>query len=239
MNYVNIYNSIINNARLSTRSKKHSYFENHHIIPECLGGGNDSSNMVLLTAKEHFVCHHLLTKIYDSPKLKFAFWAMCNQTSGDVTRNYRINSAAYQTARENFAKQNSIRHSGKKMPESHCISSSIRWKENNPHKSGSESHLYGVSRSDDTKAKISQTKKNNPEKNAAFKGHYITPFGTFASANEASRVLNIGVDVIRKRCSKSDTVLTKRNINGTIGLTISDIGKTFKELGWDFLPIQP
>lgn len=38
------------------------YTEKHHVIPRSLGGSNDEYNYVLLTAKEHFVCHHLLTK---------------------------------------------------------------------------------------------------------------------------------------------------------------------------------
>lgn len=38
------------------------YFENHHIIPKAAGGSNQSSNLVRLTAREHFICHLLLTK---------------------------------------------------------------------------------------------------------------------------------------------------------------------------------
>ena len=29
-----------------------------------MNGSNDLDNLVDLTAKEHFICHHLLTKIY-------------------------------------------------------------------------------------------------------------------------------------------------------------------------------
>lgn len=39
------------------------YSEKHHIIPKCLGGSNDISNIVSLTAREHFICHLLLVKI--------------------------------------------------------------------------------------------------------------------------------------------------------------------------------
>lgn len=239
MNYENTYNNIISNAILSNRKKlKDIYFERHHILPKCMGGSNNNTNLVLLTAKEHFVCHHLLTKIYpDNSKLQFAFWAMCNQLDGDVKREYKINSTTYQKAKEQFAKVNSERHSGKKMPESHRIASSIRWKLNNPNKKGPENKAYGIPRTNEVKDKISKTQRANPEKNSNFKGYYITPFGKFASANEASRISKIGVDTIRKRCSNSDTVLTKRHIKGTIDLSISELGKTFKELGWDFLPV--
>lgn len=39
------------------------YFENHHIIPRSLNGDNGKNNLVRLTAREHFICHYLLTKM--------------------------------------------------------------------------------------------------------------------------------------------------------------------------------
>ena len=32
----------------------------HHVIPRCLGGTDDKSNLVELTAREHFIVHKLL-----------------------------------------------------------------------------------------------------------------------------------------------------------------------------------
>ena len=54
------YYSIINNAQKRSIS---GYVEKHHILPRSLGGNNDASNIVNLSAREHFVCHLLLTKI--------------------------------------------------------------------------------------------------------------------------------------------------------------------------------
>lgn len=52
------------------------YTEKHHIIPKCMGGSNDKSNIVKLTARQHFVCHLLLTKMVNKQpyisKLKYA-----------------------------------------------------------------------------------------------------------------------------------------------------------------------
>jgi hypothetical protein len=81
MNYEKIYNQIITRARQENRSKDGvNYYENHHIIPKCLNGLNEESNLVLLTGREHFICHWILTKIHPcSTKLVYAFWAMCNQ----------------------------------------------------------------------------------------------------------------------------------------------------------------
>lgn len=39
------------------------YVESHHIIPESIGGSNDSDNKVWLTAHEHIRCHILLTEM--------------------------------------------------------------------------------------------------------------------------------------------------------------------------------
>ena len=57
--YKKWYDMIIENAQ--NRQIK-GYKERHHIIPKCLGGSNKKENLVDLTAREHFVCHWLLTK---------------------------------------------------------------------------------------------------------------------------------------------------------------------------------
>jgi hypothetical protein len=61
MNYLYHYKSIIRRAQCQNRIKGcNEYFEQHHIIPKCLGGSNKKVNLVLLTAREPFVCHLLL-----------------------------------------------------------------------------------------------------------------------------------------------------------------------------------
>ena len=61
MNYKRIYFSIIENRKIN---KFNGYVEEHHILPRSLGGSNFHSNLVFLSAKEHFICHLLLTKMY-------------------------------------------------------------------------------------------------------------------------------------------------------------------------------
>ncbi len=61
MNYKNIYENIINRAKDRLLD---CYVESHHIIPRCIGGDNSASNLVNLTAEEHYVAHQLLVKIY-------------------------------------------------------------------------------------------------------------------------------------------------------------------------------
>lgn len=237
MNYLKLYNNILQSALNVDRKKnKDNYYEKHHIIPKCLGGTDDKNNLVLLTAKEHFVCHHLLTKIHsENHSLKFAFWSMCNQLTGDVTRTYKITSSVYEKAKIEFSKVNSIRHKGKKMPESHSIALSIRWKENNPHKSGSESHLFGIPRTDIIKQKISTTLRQQPERNPNYKGEYITPFGIFQSAPQAERKIGISAEKIRTRCKlHTNNKITKLTLFYNDDISELDLGKSWLDLGWSF-----
>lgn len=87
MNYKKIYDQIIEKAKFENRSKNSGvYYEQHHIIPKCLGGDNSKNNLVLLTGKEHYMCHKLLVKIYPSnTKLIFALWGFLNGYNKSVS----------------------------------------------------------------------------------------------------------------------------------------------------------
>lgn len=61
--YTKYYFNIITNAKNQVRTKKDSHYENHHIIPKSMGGSNTKNNLVLLTAREHFICHMLLIRM--------------------------------------------------------------------------------------------------------------------------------------------------------------------------------
>ena len=96
MDYNLIYKNLILKAR-ERNLQKNIYFEKHHIIPRCMGGNNDQNNIVKLTAREHFVAHWILTKIYNKEwKLFFAFFQM--------TKNCRheriLNSRQFEIARK-------------------------------------------------------------------------------------------------------------------------------------------
>lgn len=60
------------------------YTERHHILPKSLGlgGEKDEDNIVRLTAREHFVCHMLLTKVFRDAehrrKMRHAFRMISN-----------------------------------------------------------------------------------------------------------------------------------------------------------------
>lgn len=80
------------------------YTEKHHIIPKSLGGTNDSENLVLLTGREHYVAHWLLTKFTGNTtkqKMVFAFWlmALTNKDNNKNLSREKITSRQFQRAR--------------------------------------------------------------------------------------------------------------------------------------------
>ena len=105
--YTTWYNNII--AKAMDRNLV-GYCENHHIIPQSLRGNNKKENLVRLTAKEHFVCHLLLTKmVVDTYKEKmiYAAWMMANQENQNQQR-YKITGRIYQSLKQEFSKIKSV-----------------------------------------------------------------------------------------------------------------------------------
>jgi len=83
---------------------KDVYTENHHIIPKSWGGSNDKSNLVRLTAREHYIAHAFLWKMtvnigYHN-KMTHAFNAMSIMKNGSYNKpSYRINSRLFEAVR--------------------------------------------------------------------------------------------------------------------------------------------
>lgn len=76
MDYAAHYDRLISRARIRQLD---GYFERHHVVPRCIGGGDEIDNLVNLTPEEHYVAHQLLVKIYPKEsKLVFAAWMMGN-----------------------------------------------------------------------------------------------------------------------------------------------------------------
>jgi hypothetical protein len=100
MNHEKVYNLIIQKATSENRIKHNgAYYENHHIIPKCVGGINSKENLILLTAKEHYICHELLTYIY--PKNRNLAVALMRM-SGYRTK-YKVSARDYARAKENLS----------------------------------------------------------------------------------------------------------------------------------------
>ena len=184
MNHQKIYEQIIENAKFKNRKKlkknhlNYIYYENHHILPRCLNGSVNKNNLVLLTAKEHYLCHKLLTYIYKgNRKIACAFHKMTYGNTG----NYNKSSRDYGYARELISKIPISEETRKKISKSisgerngqfgkpgfalgykftkeqkeNCSKAQkkrLQNKENHPR--------YGIKISKETKRKISQSLKN-------------------------------------------------------------------------------
>lgn len=136
MNYKKHYDNLINTRKELSRNKKNGIFENHHILPKCLGGCNEKTNLILLTPKEHFIAHLLLTQMYEGEikaKMCYAFMRICTVNK---KQSRKISSSQYDLAKklmsENCRGENASFY-GKKLSKEAKKSLSDRMKgDNNP-----------------------------------------------------------------------------------------------------------
>lgn len=63
-------------ARGKRRRDLRGYSEIHHILPRALGGGDEASNLVKLSYREHYLVHWLLIKIYDGEARRAMVYAL-------------------------------------------------------------------------------------------------------------------------------------------------------------------
>lgn len=87
MNYKKHYDTLI--ERSPKERPVDDYYEKHRIVPGCMGGKYEESNVVWLTPEEHFVAHQLLYKIYKHPKLLYAINMMTIHDSNNRNNNKR------------------------------------------------------------------------------------------------------------------------------------------------------
>ena len=85
-----------------------SYTESHHILPKSLGGSDDKNNITHLTAREHFICHWLLIKIYKEGE---AHWKMLNairimraENAKQTRYSNKITARVYNNLKEEYSK---------------------------------------------------------------------------------------------------------------------------------------
>lgn len=182
MNYLKAYCNLIRKAE--KRTPPEGYTEKHHTFPKSIFGKNN--RIVVLTAREHYIAHVLLEKIYikrygiddvKSQKMLFAHLAMKSH------KRY-FNSGLYESCRIKYS--NSIRGSnhwfyGKSLTEEHKekIGVKVRGK-NNPmygkpgcvgekngmygsKKFGELNPMYGKKQSEETKKLIGKKAKERYE----------------------------------------------------------------------------
>ena len=152
MDYKKIHDSIIASAK--NRNIGDSYFELHHVIPKSMGGSNIKSNLVCLTAREHYLIHWLLYKIYKNKQMAFAWYRMTHGKSSVE----RYTSASFIYARKARSEEMSKLFNGKKLSEEHKEKLSIAKRGKTYSEIGrGESPLIGRNLSEDHKRKVGIT----------------------------------------------------------------------------------
>lgn len=115
-----------------------------------MGGNNSKDNLVKLTAREHFVCHWLLTRMVSDVyrrKMHFALWRMLCGGSNYQDR-YKPNSHLYEQLRKKFIEN----ARGVKFSQEHCRNISKS-------KLGNIPWNKGKPRTDKEKLKMSQARR--------------------------------------------------------------------------------
>jgi hypothetical protein len=195
MNFSNVYNSIIENAKCQQRTKSQgTYYESHHIVPKSLGDSDTPDNLVLLTAKEHFVAHHLLTKIHpDSSKLLLAYFGMCKWKSSTNNRNYTVTSRTYEKIKNELYGTN-----GKLIGEKHFSHGRKHTEEAKKKMSNSVKESYRKGTRKKHNRSIPHTEETKKKMSIAKKGKYMGADNSFSKKcsingkvyGSASEVLN-------------------------------------------------
>ena len=162
--YTRWYNNITENAKSRTID---GYTERHHIHPRSLGGSDADNNLVNLTAREHFICHWLLTKMHTGEARGKMINALYLMQGKNQYQDRYINSRVYETLRKEYAQYISKLNKGRVQPLDEKVRQIVaitgrkrapfseEWKEKmSVKKSGKNNPRYGIIVSDDTKQKM-------------------------------------------------------------------------------------
>ena len=155
MNYKDIYDQLI--ARAKLRNIK-DCSDLHHIIPRCMGGKDDSVNLVYLTYEEHFFAHKLLVKIY--PEHRNLIFAVAFMSCGKDGTRYN-NNKMYGYIRKRIAdvRRNTAMSEETKQKISNTLTGKPRTEETKHNISVAKKGVPGVARSPETRKKMSENHK--------------------------------------------------------------------------------
>lgn len=187
MNYRHVYMIIIHRAKTEQlagarphkRDRDHRmvYYEWHHILPRSIfpKWTDNENNTVPLTAREHFFCHQLITKIYPCREMVFALFRMANCSKNSLHREtYKINSHEF----ERIKVKNAEARKGLPPWNKGLRACQVAWNKGLSYKSimtkeerkkfapknvkkGKDSFRFGTHLSEESKQKISESKKGS------------------------------------------------------------------------------
>lgn len=174
MNYQKIYDNLV--AKRKQVKPETIYTENHHIIPKSFGGSNDASNIVTLTAREHFIAHRLLVKINTGERKAKMFYAMSllafTQYNSSESK-YKVSSRLYEQLKREMSKLQSVRMLGENnsfFGKTFSAKSLLAISKGGEKRRGENNGIFGKKRPDSVRAAVSKANKgkrtgeSNPSK---------------------------------------------------------------------------
>jgi hypothetical protein len=180
--YFKWYDNIIQKAINENREYDSCFFEKHHALPRCLGG----SETVILTFKEHYICHWLLSKFTEGAARHKMIIAMSffyyNKINTKAKRPLNANkSRSYENFKKTFVEAQKERYSDPTL---------------NPFY---KDNIF-IFRKIDTKETFNYTRLEATQK-------------TVLEPNEVSRLISRGVNRHLKSSSKGwDVFVEKKNV---------------------------
>lgn len=222
MNYQRIYNQIIDRAKSRTLT---SYTEEHHIVPKCIGGSNEKSNLVKLTAREHFICHFLLVNIYpNETKLQYAFWLMCNTKNPHQSERYIPSSRLYEYGKQlhsdNMKRRKGIKQGPRSQETREKISQSKKGKSVPKTQEWKDNMSKSMKRAYEEGTRISNKGKQMPEW-----------FGARISKAKKGMVgTNLGIPMKEEQKQKISQTLQGHTVSSDVRKKISETLKSKPEL---------
>ena len=164
--YTKWYFSIIDSARYRINK---GYVEVHHIIPKCLGGLDTVDNLIELTAREHFICHWLLTKMVTETKQQYQLWnafscMLYRERPGQ--ERYKVSSKIFESIKIAGSKIKSERFKGENNPmfgKRGILSPNFGKKWTEEHKKNSSISHLGKTRSVESREKQSEKTKGRKQ----------------------------------------------------------------------------
>lgn len=211
--YTATYFKIIDSARQQKRIKKNGV-QSHHIVPKCIGGTDDPNNLVLLTYKEHRVCHCLLIKMVDDKianiKMRHAY--------GFFNKNSVFNGPRYRHGKDNvFSRPEIIAMVRERMTT------------NNPMK---DPEIQA--------RRLASWRANRALKDCTqprvLKDKFITPKGIFKTKKDIMKKLGLGEWITNTIYGNLDNLpVANGRKSRKIDHLLIDYSKTWRENGFDII----
>ena len=216
--YTTIYYKIVEQAKQRNHIKQsNDGYQTHHIIPRCISGTDDPHNLVILTFKEHRVCHCLLIKMQLTKSAEIKM----RHAYGFFNKSSRYNGPRYKQGKDNiFSTPAIIKQVRQRMFDNNPMKNPIlqkrrvdTWRENR-------------SSRDYIPARI-------------LKDKFITPHGIFKTKKEIQKVLNIPEHTLNVIYDNLDNLPTT---NGRRSKKIDhlniDVTKTWRDNGFGLLTVS-